>query len=99
MIILSTKSVKTRKDYICCGCLRKLQKGTIMETSAIADGGTVYNWRTCITCTELLNKNADYFKNYDDVFEAGCVSDSLGDIPNSETPEKLLFELNKLLIK
>lgn len=55
MRILATKTVTTRKEHRCDGCLRTFPAGSEMHTQSIQDGGRVYTWRTCQECVYLVD--------------------------------------------
>ena len=94
MEILSDKLVKTRKVHWCSACSRTFPKGTMMQTQVNTYGG-IGVWRTCPTCTELLSKFPDEFKDSGEfIFEGNCVCDSANQY---ETPEMMLERLKKPL--
>ena len=91
MNTLSTKIMTSRKPHNCDACGRVFPKNTKMEVSAIATDGEIYNWRTCQTCTELINKfGNEFIDEVDHVFYNNCVSNAL---EHNQTPEQLLEEL------
>ena len=87
MDILESKIVKTRKAHVCDACLRRFDVGTEMYTQTIADNGSIWKWRLCPTCYELLTSHPKDFDDGFDCFETGCVDNSLN---KSQTPEMLL---------
>lgn len=48
--MLSDKTVKTRKEHQCMGCLQHFPAGTETSSQTIADNGTVYTFRMCMSC-------------------------------------------------
>lgn len=91
MDILSDKIVTTRKSHLCSACHRRFEKGTAMRTQVNTYEG-IGTWRTCPTCTILLDKHRDHFSDEYNVCEDGCVNDCLNS--QSDTPEELLTRLN-----
>lgn len=50
-MIVSQKTVKTRKEHRCFGCARKFPKGAQMEKIDNADEGTIHSSYWCDVCT------------------------------------------------
>ena len=55
MDVLSSKKVKTRKEYRCWGCMRKFPVGTSMQAVTCADEGTVSTAYWCDDCEQFLS--------------------------------------------
>ena len=95
MNIISTKIVTNRKPHKCNACGRSFGKGSKMEVTAISDSGSVYNWRNCTTCTELLNKHQEVFADeMDHTYDEFCVLTAMSDYYDAESLEDLLEQLN-----
>lgn len=91
MNIISEKVVTTRKRHQCAACQRRFEPGTRMLTQVNTCGGDINTWRTCSTCTVLIEKYSERFINDENVYPEGCVSEELSP---GQTPEDLLKELN-----
>lgn len=91
MEILRSKKVKTRKRHLCNACEREFPVGTSMVATVTVQDG-IYTWRTCETCTELLEKYRSEFEDIDGYYEQGCVREALWE---DMTPELLLNHLEK----
>ena len=95
MRTLLTQKVKTRKDRQCFACLRKFKAGTKMTTQTVVnDDGDIYTLHYCDTCDQLMANFKDSFLDNDDLFQEGCVSETITEFP-VETPEELLGLFNK----
>lgn len=91
MNIISEKTVTTRKRHQCNACHRMIDPGNRMYTQVNTYSGNIDTWRTCITCTELIEKYRSRFETDGDWCTTGCVSDELN---VGQIPEDLLKELN-----
>lgn len=91
MDVLSDKIVITRKIHKCSACGRMFEKGTKMHAQVNTFDG-IQTWRTCPTCTKLLDKHRSRFEDYDGMCYEGCVFEVL---ERDQTPEQLLEELTK----
>lgn len=89
MDILSDKTLITRKAHNCSACGRVFPKGVKMRTQVNTFDG-IGTWRTCETCTTLLNEFPDCFDDGYGMFMGNCVDESLN---RDQTPEQLLDEL------
>ena len=96
-VINPKKVVTTRKEHLCNTCHRRQPKGSKMQRSVLKYDD-IYTWRTCETCTKLLDEFPDMFiDEVEGVFWDGCVNDpsnwcnELIDQYNEDpTPEYLL---------
>lgn len=60
MGIISSKTVKTRKEHHCFGCGRKMPKGTEMEAITFTDGGIIDTERWCNVCMDYWNEHKQF---------------------------------------
>ena len=95
MDILRDKIVTIRKKHNCDACAKVFNKGSKMRLQVTTYDG-IYNWRSCLTCDELMQKHPFEFKDPDNVFYENCVHDRLDD---HQSPEELLEQLNNYVIK
>lgn len=54
MSVIETKSVITRKDHTCWGCMRKFKPGERMEVVTCVDGGDIMRVYWCEDCQDFL---------------------------------------------
>lgn len=59
MTVISSKIVQTRKEHACCGCARKMPKGSKMEAVNDADNGTISTFYWCEVCRAYWDKHMD----------------------------------------
>lgn len=48
--LLRSKKVKTRKDHICQGCGKKIEKGSNVQADTLVDGGDIWRLYHCDEC-------------------------------------------------
>ncbi len=87
--IIRDKTVVTRKIHCCSACGRAFKASTKMRTQVNIYEGSIGTWRECPTCTELISKFPDHFKD-EGVFPHLCVDEIL---VKGQTPEDLLEKL------
>lgn len=87
MQVVSSKIRKNKKDHMCEACCRVFGVGIEMNNVTVADQGSIYTWRECPACTELIKNYPEVFSDGFDLLYVGCVYNSL-DV--GETPEELL---------
>lgn len=87
MEAISSKIRTNKKDHKCDACWRICITGVKMNNVTVSDQGSLYTWRECPTCMELLKKYPEKFTDGLGVFEAGCVYNYR---KLFETPEMLL---------
>lgn len=56
MSLITSTYRKARKEHTCSYCGRTIKAGDTYLADNIADNGTVYNWKTCKQCEQLLEK-------------------------------------------
>ena len=89
MRIISENKTKNKKPRRCNACGRVFESGTKMKSIVCADS-SMWTWRQCQTCTELLEKYPKHFDDDYGVFESLCVQEAC----NGELgPEQLLEKL------
>ena len=67
--VLSSKTVKTRKDHICWGCDKIYPPGSYMGCVSQADEGTVWTVYWCQICTEYISRSR--YWDHNDVYGRG----------------------------
>lgn len=60
MSIISSKTVKTRKEHTCFGCRRKMPKGSKLERITSVDGGDISTNYWCNVCQSYWNEHMEY---------------------------------------
>lgn len=86
MQVISETTRTNRKPHICNACRRLFGEGVKMRNQVVIyDGIGVF--RTCPTCTELLEKYPNKFDDGCGVFDEGCVDEQC---EVWEAPEELL---------
>lgn len=86
--LLSSKTVKIRKQRICFGCGREFPIDTTMRRDCMVDGNTIFSAYLCDDCVTTMTKINE------EEFGPGCLADYL----NERNKEKVL-ETYKLLSK
>ncbi|MDO9527620.1 MAG: hypothetical protein Q7J27_00500 [Syntrophales bacterium] len=94
MDILQTKKIKTRKPHQCLTCLRKFEAGTEMITQTIVNNRKIYVIWYCETCDQLTAEFEDSFLDNDNLFQEGCVCETMSGF-GVDTPEELLELFNR----
>lgn len=90
MRIISENKTTNKKPRRCNACGRVFAVGEKMKLVVCADDSSIWNWRQCLTCTELLDKFPHSFADDYGVCESLCVQEAC----NGElTPEQLLEKL------
>lgn len=53
---ISTKNRKARKNHKCSYCGSNIFKGEIYENQVNTDGGTLWEWKSCQHCQDIVDQ-------------------------------------------
>lgn len=66
---VSSKIVTARKDYVCCICSQRINKGDKYECNTNTQDGRIYSLKTCMKCFTFIKDNCYKCKDRSDCFE------------------------------
>ena len=65
-LVSDRKIVKVRKNHLCQGCGKGIEKGEKVQVSTHASNGDIYSFYECAKCTEFYERRCKVCKEFSD---------------------------------
>jgi len=65
-LISGCKITKVRKNHLCQGCGKVIEKGEKVQVSTYADDGSIYSFYECDACAKFYERRCKLCKDFHD---------------------------------